>query len=816
MTSRNAVIFAGWAALLIAITPVRAASDATSFQLQVDATRSAVVANPADGGRLADGLNAAALQLPNATDRALGVATADWLRAEAAVRTNNPRAALVPLARAMPQVERYAPISKLHGDLLITHGAAAGGLGDIQRTLQDYQRAYRVFGAARNPRGQAIALLNIGSIYRDAGDYAAALRYNADSAKVYSGEPALLLTAYTNRGNALMELKRSGEAAAEYQRALSQSRRLDSPLLEAQILQNLATSQIATGDLASAEATLQRGFTLARSGPAASRVPALQGVAAQLALRRGQLDLAADLIKRSFAGIEQGRTSAPLLDFHRTAYEIFKRRGEEPQALAHLEAFKKLEDEKKELAASTNAALMSARFDFANQNAKILQRDKTIAVGEATTARLRSIVLIGLLIAASVITILLLIGFISIRRSRDQVRAANETLSTTNVALEKALTAKTEFLATTSHEIRTPLNGILGMTQVILADRALNKTMRDKIELVHGAGETMRALVDDILDVAKMETGELVIHPEDMDLIRLLGDAGQVWAGQAETKKITLAIEIGEAPARIIADEVRLRQIVFNLMSNAIKFTDRGHVRLTAAAIGREEGERLQISIEDSGIGIPAAHLENIFESFRQVDTGTTRRHGGTGLGLAICRNLAEAMGGTVRVQSTVGLGSTFTLDLPLVRGQGSTVEQDSAPREVERLADAELLLVEANPLSQGILRAVIGGAVRSLHIVGDVDAAHAALKGGTADHVVADGGTLGLDVEAAATLAAAAHAANARLTLLWPAPDDATRAALTEAGADQIVAKPIAAPDLLAALQSGYTAEQNSQDIAA
>jgi len=809
MTSRNAVIFAGWAALLIAITPVRAASDATSFQLQVDATRSAVVANPADGGRLADGLNAAALQLPNATDRALGVATADWLRAEAAVRTNNPRAALVPLARAMPQVERYAPISKLHGDLLITHGAAAGGLGDIQRTLQDYQRAYRVFGAARNPRGQAIALLNIGSIYRDAGDYAAALRYNADSAKVYSGEPALLLTAYTNRGNALMELKRSGEAAAEYQRALSQSRRLDSPLLEAQILQNLATSQIATGDLASAEATLQRGFTLARSGPAASRVPALQGVAAQLALRRGQLDLAADLIKRSFAGIEQGRTSAPLLDFHRTAYEIFKRRGEEPQALAHLEAFKKLEDEKKELAASTNAALMSARFDFANQNTKI-------AEGEAAQARLRTIVLIGLLVAASIITILLLIGFISIRRSRDQVRAANATLSTTNVALEKALTAKTEFLATTSHEIRTPLNGILGMTQVILADRALNKTMRDKIELVHGAGETMRALVDDILDVAKMETGELVIHPEDMDLIRLLGDAGQVWAGQAETKNITLAIEIGEAPARIIADEVRLRQIVFNLMSNAIKFTDRGHVRLTAAAVGREEGERLQISIEDSGIGIPAAHLENIFESFRQVDTGTTRRHGGTGLGLAICRNLAEAMGGTVRVQSNVGLGSTFTLDMPLVRGQGSTVEQDTAPRDVERLADAELLLVEANPLSQGILRAVIGGAVRSLHIVGDADAAYSALKVGTADHVVADGGTLGLDVDTAATLAAAAHDANARLTLLWPAPDDATRAALTEAGADQIVAKPIAAPDLLAALQSGYTAEQNSQDIAA
>jgi signal transduction histidine kinase len=809
MRSRIAVIVAGLAALVVTATPVRAASQATSFQRQVDATRAAVVANPADGGRLADILNAAALKLPTAEERALGVATADWLRAEAAVRTNNPRAALGPLARALPQVDRFAPISKLHGDLLITQGAAAGALGNIQLTLQDYQRAYRIFGAAHNPRGQAIALLNLGSIYRDAGDYANALRYNADSAKAYDGEPALLGTAYTNRGNALMELNRSREAASEYQRALSQSRQLGSPLLEAQILQNLATSQIATGDLASAEATLQRGFALARSGPAASRVPALQGVAAQLALRRGKLNLAADLIKRSFAGIEQGRTSAPLLDFHRTAYEIFKRLGENAQALAHLEAFKQLEDDKKELAASTNAALMSAQFDFAKQNT-------TIAEGEAAKAWWQTIVVLGLLVAAAIISILLLIGFISIRRSRDQVRAANATLSTTNVALEKALTAKTEFLATTSHEIRTPLNGILGMTQVILADRALNTQMRSKIELVHGAGETMRALVDDILDVAKMETGELVIHAEDMDLIRLLGDAGQVWAGQAETKNITLAIEIGDAPGRIVADEVRLRQIVFNLMSNAIKFTDRGQVRLTAVASPEEDGERLIIRIEDSGIGIPSAHLENIFESFRQVDTGTTRRHGGTGLGLAICRSLAEAMGGTVRVESTVGLGSTFTLDLPLVRGQGSTIASDGAPREVERLADAEMLLVEGNPLSQGILRAVIGSAVRSLHIVGDLDAAYVALKGGIVHHVVADGGVLGLAIDAAAALATATHAANARLTLLWPAPDDATRTALTDAGADQIIAKPIAAPDLLAALQSGYSMQQNSQDIAA
>jgi signal transduction histidine kinase len=424
--------------------------------------------------------------------------------------------------------------------------------------------------------------------------------------------------------------------------------------------------------------------------------------------------------------------------------------------------------------------------------------------------------LLGLFSAVAVISTLLLIGFLSIRRSRNQVRAANATLRTTNVALEKALAAKTEFLATTSHEIRTPLNGILGMTQVILAGRQLDPTLRSRIELVHGAGETMKALVDDILDVAKMETGELRIQTSEMDLKRLLEDAVTVWTGQAETKRIGIEFDLDHCPGKIVADEVRIRQIIFNLMSNAIKFTDRGQVRLAAFAETDEESgtEQLVVRVADSGIGIPTDRLEEIFESFRQVDGGVTRRHGGTGLGLAICRSLARAMGGDVAVESTLGTGSTFTLALPLER-----VAAEAAPADRQAatsLATAELLMIEPNPLGQGIMRALLAGECAGIQFVTDVPSALEALQAGTIDHVIAEGSALGLDPASAGELAAACGAANARFTLLWREPSAELIGEFASHGVAHVVSKPISAPDLLSEMNRVYGNPIDCRTIAA
>jgi signal transduction histidine kinase len=802
-------------AVLLALSApcARAAPSSTSFEAQFARAHDEILSDPNRALGDAITLRQTAAQLSSPEERVKGRARADWIRAEALIGLNQPQKAAAIIRAALKSLPAFPDNAAIRGELVSARGVVAVLDGRVEDALRDNQLAFRLFESAGERRGQAIALQNIGTIYTEAGDYTNALKYFDQSIDAYSADPKLLLSAYNNRGSAYYELKRYKQAETAFGQALATSRSLNNPLLEIRILQNLAATQAEAGDFAEANATIGSAFRLSESGPAAAWRPAIFGVAARVALLQHKLDLAASLIAQTFKSTSSEATM-PMRDFHRTAYEIYSARGETAKALQHLEAFKRLDDEQRSLIASASAALMNARFNFTNQEVQIarLDREKSEAA-----ARFRSRMLLALLSAAAVISMLLLIGFLSIRRSRNQVRAANATLRSTNVALEKALAAKTEFLATTSHEIRTPLNGILGMTQVILAGRQLDPTLRGRIELVHGAGETMKALVDDILDVAKMETGELRIQTGEMDLKRLLEDAVTVWTGQAETKRIGIEFDLQNCPGKIIADEVRLRQIIFNLMSNAIKFTDRGQVRLAAFAEQEEEedgAERLVVRVSDSGIGIPSDRLEEIFESFRQVDGGVTRRHGGTGLGLAICRSLARAMGGDVTVASTLGAGSTFTLSLPLERGAAEVARADR-PMAIS-LSTAELLMIEPNPLGQGIMRALLTGECAGVQFVPDIPTALDTLNAGAIDHVIAEGSSLGLDPAGAGELAAACAAANVRFTLLWREPTTELRAQFAEQGIAHVVAKPISAPDLLSEMNKVYDEPIASRTIAA
>jgi signal transduction histidine kinase len=812
-------LYAIWAASCLLLGTAVAAQAADPFAARVADVRGQIMVDPRAALAQTDALRAAADRSDGTRSaRTARAASVDWLRAEALIALNRPQDALRLLATTLPRVAASGGQPKLQAELTMARAGAAGMLGRVQDSLRDNQAAFRLFGLAGDQRGQAVALQNIGTIYYEARDYPNALRYGRQSIERYSGDRLLLLAARNNLGNAYLDWGRHREAEAEYQRALDAARRLGSPVLTVRILQNLARAQAEAGRLDAADATLATAFRIAATGPAASWRPALDGVAAVVALKRDRIDQATRHIDRALAAADATQAALPLRDFHHAAYEIYRRSGRPEEALVQLEAFKRLDDEARSLAASTSAALMGARFDFANQNLRIAElragqaeRDATIARAEI---RFRNALMTGLLSAAALVSLLLAIGFVSIRRSRNQVRAANATLTETNVALEKALAAKTEFFATTSHEIRTPLNGILGMTQVILADRQLDPTLRSRIELLHGSGETMRALVDDILDMAKIETGELRVHPAEMDLRRLLEETAQVWTGQAETKRIAIQLDLGDVPARIVADEVRLRQIVFNLISNAVKFTDRGHVRLSAAVDGEGEDETLRIAVEDTGLGIPAERLEDIFDSFSQVDGGTARRHGGTGLGLAICRNLARAMGGDVTATSILGTGSTFTLAIPLVRGAVAAGPGQRPP--VERLADVEMLVVDSNPLAQGVLRAMLGGQTAGLSFVANLEAAVHHLETQGADHVLADGVALGLDPDAARSLADAARDVGARMTLLWPAPSAADRDALTTRGVVHLLAKPIPASELVPALRMLYESPAAGRGMAA
>ena len=294
----------------------------------------------------------------------------------------------------------------------------------------------------------------------------------------------------------------------------------------------------------------------------------------------------------------------------------------------------------------------------------------------------------------------------------DLVRARDEAAA--------ASIAKSQFVANMSHEIRTPLNGILGMTQ-ILSREDLTAGQRRQLDVVRESGQTLLVLLNDILDMSKIEAGRLQLDAHEFDLGQAVHIACAPFAALAGQKAVGFRFELDPAADGVWrGDGVRLRQVVANLVSNAVKFTAAGEVAVRVL----REGERVRITVADTGIGIPAERMHDLFDKFIQVDASTTRRYGGTGLGLAISHELAALMGGELTVESVPGEGSVFTLLLPLewrAAALAPAVPRAQAQARVARPdARVRILAAEDNLTNQLILRATLEPFPIDLTIVGD------------------------------------------------------------------------------------------------
>ena len=392
-----------------------------------------------------------------------------------------------------------------------------------------------------------------------------------------------------------------------------------------------------------------------------------------------------------------------------------------------------------------------------------------------------------------------------------RVQERTQALTHSNAALLAAKTQaevvsrhRIDFLSAMSHDIRTPLAGVIGMLKFALRDQTVRGRTQEYLRIGLHNGESLLTILNDILDFSKIDAGKLTLETVDFDLLALIGDATGIVQGQADAKSLLLRRELAlDLPRYVRADPTRLRQILINLLGNAIKFTANGEVllevRCSRTPSQHKDCHQIDFTISDTGAGIAADTLPRLFQKFEQADHSTTRRYGGTGLGLAICKQLVELMKGSIGVESRVGLGSRFHFSVPLPEGSAPPADGRQVPRNARHACSLHILCAEDVRTNQIIIGTLLEGMGHSVTIVENGEEVLRALASGPYDAVLMDGRMPLMDGEQAARLIRAGGNATYRvpdpripIIALTANASEHDRQRYLNAGMDDFLSKPV------------------------
>ncbi|MCQ8185986.1 tetratricopeptide repeat-containing hybrid sensor histidine kinase/response regulator [Parvularcula maris] len=760
---------------------------------------------------------AAALEMAGPTPRSAVLQRAAWLEAEALFRLGRLEEAGTHLDNVFATIE--AENTPVYGKLLIADGRIARSLGQDGRALKDFQEAFTVFAELGDRRYMAISLQAIGTLYQNARQYDRAIEYIERSRAIGADDPMLTVAGLNNAANAHRFAGRLDIARRLLREALEMEAVRALPFWQLTIQSNLALVEWQAGEMAAAADALSGVKALIAENPSLSLPPNAGAIEARLLATAGKPQEALASLANNFPAESLKTATEASREAHQMVYALYRELGVTDRALAHLETYKRLVDAERDIAASANLAILNAEFELSAKELEISNERSQRLEAEvaASEAKRRQQLALG---TAACFAALALVLFL-VTRIRQSIRLqritkahnakledVNDQLRESNAALEQANAAKTEFLATTSHEVRTPLNAVINLTANVVQGLPKGTDAHLKLSTALRSAEHLHAIVSDVLDVARFEGKRVEARISEVDVVRTATDVANLWSPKAKEKKIGFEVAFSPSAKLFPTDDKLLRQILSNLLSNAVKFTEEGSVKLSLSGGGEDD---LTLTVSDTGIGIAPADQACIFESFRQIDAGSTRSFGGTGLGLAICRQITDLLGGDITVKSAVGRGTSITVTIPPSDAPVSALEeeeQESAeePSE-ETLRPLRILAAEDNAVNAMVIQAILKNKVSGLTIVENGAEAVTAVTNGGFDVVLMDKQMPVMDgVEAIRRIRALEGPERAIPIIAVTADAFAeAREELMGAGADDYLSKPVKPEDLKESIAATY-----------